>query len=96
MLVSNYGIVCYSCNPGDNGSWRHRHSALKIALSLVSAAAPQTTKQASFREQEETVRETGLRDHHLGVAVATAHSIITLKMAVHTPFPKLAHSHVSM
>ena len=53
MLVSNHGIVCYSCNPGDNRSWRHKHSALKIALSLVSAAVPQTTKQAPFREQED-------------------------------------------
>ena len=36
------------------------------------------------------------RDHHLGVGVATAHSIVTLKMAVHIPFPKLAHFHVLM
>ena len=42
------------------------------------------------------VRETDLGGHHLGVGVATAHSIVTLKMVVHTPFPKLAHFHVLM
>ena len=42
------------------------------------------------------VRETDLRGHHLGVGVATVHSIVILKMVVHIPFPKLAHSHVSM
>ena len=41
-------------------------------------------------------KETDLRDHHLGVGVATAHSVVTLKMGVQTLFPKLAHSHVSM
>ena len=41
-------------------------------------------------------RETDLRGHHLGVGVATAHSLVTLKMAVQTQFPKLAHSDTSM
>ena len=41
------------------------------------------------------VREADLRGHHLGVGVATVHSIVILKMAVHTPFPKLAHFHAN-
>ena len=40
--------------------------------------------------------ESDLRGHHLGVGVATAHSLAILKMGVQIPFLKLAHSHVSM
>ena len=42
------------------------------------------------------VRETDLRGHHLGVDVATAHSLVTLKMGVQTPFQKVPLSHTSM
>ena len=41
-------------------------------------------------------RDRSQRPYHLVVGVATAHFIVTLKMGVHIPFPKLAHFHVLM
>ena len=42
------------------------------------------------------VRETDLRGHHLGVGVATAHSLVILNMVVQNPFQKVPLSHTSM
>jgi len=35
----------------------------------------------------------GLRSHHLGVGVASAHSLVILRVDAQIPSPQLAHSH---
>ena len=57
-------------------------SPLKVLVAVQDLALP--------------VRETDLRSHHLDVGVATALSLVTLKMGVQIPFQKVPLSHTSM